>query len=402
MTITNKDYSKLETLWKTGTEGSLVFENGISSKDLKAIKIRAFKSGYLLYYKDNTVSLKPIAGAFHAPKPEAVAIKQEKEEAPEDVFEKIPGFENYHVPAFLKQVITMMKADRAMNFWFSGPSGCGKTTAARYLATALNRKLYKLNGDGGTTPSNFFGANTVVIDKETGKNKIVFSDGIAVRAMQEGLDEQGNICGEPGILFIDEAASLPPSVGISLNALLETRNKIREISLSEDGGRVVKSHPGFVIVLAGNTNGLGASSNQQQYSAQRRALDASMIQRITATFRFGYDKLAEREIISRNIFDCETAVKFMNFKDCLRKAMKDGEILTPFSTTKVIDICDAFHMFKAEQENNVQALANAVKFCYFESVLQDEMAAADELFRVCFGKKATEFTKSDDENYDYI
>lgn len=401
--LTKIDYDSLEHFWETcGNKETLILPFDSASAEFKTIKISAFKNGYLLSVKSLYEVEATKISQYSSHKESSRKTVPESEDQKDEVFETIQGFEKYHSPLCMKEILALMSSDRAVNIWFSGPSGCGKTTAARYIAATLERKLYKINGDGGTTANSFFGANTVVIDKETKENKIVFSDGIAVKAMQEGLDENGNICGSPGILFVDEAASLSPGVGIALNSILETRSPVREITLSEDNGRIVKSHPGFVIILAGNTNGLGASSSsQQQYSAQRRALDVSMIQRITATFRFGYDKKAESEIINSNILDFETASKFMEFKDCIRKAMKDGEILTPFSTTKVIDICDSFKMF-CLQNDNFTALANAVTCCYLESILPDEASVADELFRVFFGSKATDLVKKDYENYDYI
>jgi len=110
---------------------------------------------------------------------------------------------------------------------------CGKTTAVRYIGYKLNRKVESINCRGDMDSHHFFGHNTIV------NGNIVFQKGAVEKSMTEGLNDKGEVVGEPGILFIDEASAMPSEIGIGMNNTLETGNNVRTLTLPEDGNRVV-------------------------------------------------------------------------------------------------------------------------------------------------------------------
>ena len=208
----------------------------------------------------------------------------------------------YVAPAMAQDIISALIDDASHVIWFKGPTGTGKTVLARYLAQELGTKLFQLNCHAGMGNESFMGENTIEVDAASGQNHIVFKEGIVVKAMQEGLDEDGNEVGPAGLLFIDEAGAMPPNIAIGLNRLLESDDPRRTITLEGDGGRIVRSHSKFRIILAANTAGRGATDMAEAaYTAQMDALDISLLNRITMTFKFGYDRNVEKHILMEKV-----------------------------------------------------------------------------------------------------
>ena len=308
------------------------------------------------------------------------------------------GTDEYAPPAILKDVLAILQSPKTSNIWFYGPTQCGKTVAVDWLCKQLDRVLFKINCSGQMRRSDFFGQNVVVIDPATKQNKIVFAKGIVEKAMTCGLDETGEAVGKPGILFIDEAASMPVEVSIGLNHLLESKENVREITLPEDGGRVVKSHPDFRVILAGNTNGGGSGeSSAYLYSAQKKAQDVSFLQRMSYVFRFGYNKKAEENIILFKARD--VASLFIDFKNAVREALKNNSLTTPFSTKKVIDICDFYQMEKSQGTAPEQAMSKAIYYSYYSAVGEVERSQIAELFFPIFGTDLTAWGSDDGTDY---
>lgn len=258
---------------------------------------------------------------------------------------------------------------------------CGKTRAVKYIGWKLGRKVEPINCKGDMDSHHFFGHNTIV------NGNIVFQKGCVETSMTEGLNDKGEVVGEPGILFIDEAAAMPTEIAIGLNNVLETGKNVRTLTLPEDGNRLVKSHPGWRVMLAGNNNGTGATTlASQQYTAQQCALDASLLQRMVAMVRFGYDRRAEERIVRiATNDDTEIVSLFLRFKQGIRDALKRGELITPFSTQRVIDIFDMYNVFLKQISGNNSAvkklaLGKAIYYSSYEILSEEEQKKYDELW----------------------
>jgi hypothetical protein len=191
------------------------------------------------------------------------------------------------------------------------------------------------------------------------------------QALTEGLDEQGNEVGTPGVLFITEAASMPAHVAIGINRLLESDDTRRTFVIDQDGGRVVRGHSGMRIVMAANTVGRGATGMEASaYTAQTDALDISLLNRISVCFRMGYDKEVERHILVEKVGDDRIVSMILKFRDAIRDHIRQGKLTSPFSTAHIVHIADMYRIFGN--------LGKALYYVMFEFLLPEEKAVYNE------------------------
>ena len=287
-----------------------------------------------------------------------------------------------------KDIMDVLLDDASHVLWFSGPTGTGKTVLAHYLANELDMELFQINCHPDMGDESFFGEKTIVVDPDTAQNKIEFQEGIVTKAMQAGLDADGNEVGKPGLLFIDEAGSMP-TTSIALNRLLESDDPRRTITLEHDGGRVVRSHSKFRIILAANTTGRGATDMAQAlYTAQMDALDGSLLNRIAMTFRFGYDRNVEKHIAMEKIGNDKVVSKVLKYRDAIRDNIRAGKLSTPFSTRSIVQIADAYRIF--------MDLPKAIYYTTFEQLLPEEKPVYNEIAVAQLGKDILkEFVQAD-------
>ena len=298
----------------------------------------------------------------------------------------------YRPPAMIKDIIDVIADEASHVVWFKGPTGSGKTVAAHYIANALGRKMFQMNCHYGMSPESFVGERTIVIDEKSGQNCIKYQEGVVVKAMQEGLDEQGNEVGKPGLLFIDEAGAMPPQIAILLNRLLESDDPRRTMTLEHDSGRVIRSHSGFRIILAANTCGRGANSMADAlYTAQTDALDISLLNRVAAVFRFGYDKKVEQSIVREKTGDDMVTVKILKFRDAIREAIKAGRLSTPFSTRHLVKISDMYRIFRD--------IPKAIYLSVMGQLLPQELVLFNEMIIAMFGVDIVKENVQDSVDY---
>jgi hypothetical protein len=151
-----------------------------------------------------------------------------------------------------------------LNVWLSGPAGSGKTYAAQQVAKALGLRF------------GFHGAMAMqheligFVDGGGTYHKTVFVD----------MFENGGLC------LLDECDAGTSEALLPLNAPLSNG------LMSLPDGRIIKRHPEFVCIGAGNTFGTGATA---EYVGRNR-LDAAFLDRFGAAIAWGYDEALEREI----------------------------------------------------------------------------------------------------------
>jgi MoxR-like ATPase len=341
----------------------------------------------------NTVTFTVIGSALPFPTP-APTPAQAGNPFPEKV-NRVPVLRKvqhtYRPPHMLKDIISVLADEASHPIWFKGPTGSGKTVAAHYIAKALGRQLFQINCHYGMGPESLVGERSISIDEKTGQNYISYIEGTVVKAMQCGLDGQGNEVGTPGLLFIDEAGAMPTQVAIMLNRLLESDDPRRTITLEHDGGRVIRSHSGFRLILAANTCGRGANTMAEAfYTAQTDALDISLLNRIAAVFKFGYDKEAEKAILLEKTND-RVANQVIRFRDAIRDALRAGRLSTPFSTRHIVKIADLYRIFND--------IPKAIYLATMEQLLPQEMAIFNETIMAQFGKDIVKEITQDDVDY---
>lgn len=300
---------------------------------------------------------------------------------------------SYVVPVIAKDMVSVLTDDASHVVWLTGPTQCGKDRLVHYVGRELGRKVFQINCRGDMGSEIFFGEKTIVVDQATKQNMISFQKGLVEQALTEGLDEQGNEVGAPGILFITEAASMPAHVAIGINRLLESDDARRTFVIDQDGGRVVRGHSGMRIVLAANTVGRGATGMEAAaYSAQMDALDISLINRIAVCFRMGYDKEVERHILAEKVGDDRIAQMVLKFRDAIRAHIKQGKLTSPFSTAHIVHIADMYRIFGD--------IGKAIYYVTFEFLLPEEKAVYNEQAMAILGKDLLkEFTV---QNIDYM
>jgi len=285
----------------------------------------------------------------------------------------------YVVPAIAADMVSVLTDDASHVVWLTGPTQCGKDRLVHYCGREMGRRVYQINCRGDMGSEIFFGEKTIVVDEATKQNMISFQKGIVEQAMVEGLDEQGNEVGAPGILFITEAASMPAHVAIGINRLLESDDTRRMFCIDQDGGRVVRSHSGFRIILAANTVGRGATGMEAAaYTAQMDALDISLLNRIAVCFRMGYDREVERHILAEKVGDDRVAALVLKFRDAVRDHIKQGKLTSPFSTAHIVHLADMYRIFGD--------LGKAIYYVVFEFLLPEEKAIYNEQAMAILGK----------------
>ena len=311
----------------------------------------------------------------------------------------------YVQPEFTNEIKAMLSCstdwnvNRSVNIRFVGPHGSGKTELAGILQSECGfAKIFQINGHADMDSSYFIGEKTVVVDEKSGQNFIKYQKGILELAMTEGLlkDENGDVIldkdgkvqtnGAPAILFVDEYAAIPEHISIVLNRVMEIprEGQSRRIELATDKARKVYSHPGFVIILSGNTMGKGCETAKTSgYTAQDIQQDDSLLDRISATFFFGYSLEAER-IYMEDVLDDEYQVgQFMKFVETIRKCFIEEKVMTLLSTRAIVNICA---LSKAYKTNKVlKPLETAIYRSVFSGLREVEKNAWAEILIEKFG-----------------
>jgi MoxR-like ATPase len=310
-------------------------------------------------------------GALGSAAPAAAAAAPESKVKPQSRPKPRRHQHTYVPPKMAKAVMNALLDEGSHVIWFKGPTGTGKTMLAHYLANELGYELFQLNCHPGMGAESFFGEKTIEVDEATGQNHIVFQEGVVVKAMQAGLDESGNEVGKPGLLFIDEAGAMPTG-SIALNRLLESDEPRRTISLEHDGGRVVRSHSKFRIILAANTAGRGATDMAESaYTAQMDAQDISLLDRVDFTYRFGYDRKVEKHIAMEKLGEDKVVSQLLKFRDAIRDNIRAGKLSTPFSTRSIVKISNGYRIYGD--------LGEAVYYTVFEHLLPEEKPVYNEI-----------------------
>ena len=293
---------------------------------------------------------------------------------------QLKRYQHTYIPPKIAKDLILVMADEASHIPFLvGPTQCGKSTLVKYIGREMDRKVYQINCRGDMGSEIFFGEKTITIDSATKQNIISFQKGLVEQSMTEGLDEQGNEVGSPGILFIDEISSCPAHVAHGLNRLFESDDPRRTIVIAEDGGRTVRSHSKFRILVAGNTAGRGAvDMNATAYTAQHDALDISLLNRVALFFKMGYDKEVEKRILAEKVGDDKVARQVLKFRDAIRQAIRQGDLTTPFSTAHIVHLADMYRVFGD--------MGKALYYVIMEYVLPEEKAKYNEQAILVFDK----------------
>jgi MoxR-like ATPase len=324
------------------------------------------------------------------------------------------------MPDFSDQVRGLVRqsidGDGMVNVLLNGSAGTGKTEFVYEIAREFGLKVFQVNGSEGLTMDDFFGTMAVGIDEKTKQNYTYFDKGPLYRAFIEGtqVDENGNqifdgngdpiVVGKPAVFFLDEFAAMLPEVFLGVfNRAMEIprqKGKGRSIEISRDNGRVVKSHPGMVMFLAGNTVGTGNGGRfQMGYTAQGNKMDESTRNRVTGFYKFGYNKKAEKSVAVSMLNDDYEAERLMMFRDNARNMFRNEKIETLFTTRSIVATCEVARNFRKNGEKDW--MANALCVAVLNGLPETDKVAFNEQIRLIWGVDFME-KESRSNNYDFI
>ena len=325
----------------------------------------------------------------------------------------------YIMPPFADEVRGIVKnaldGKGMANIMLTGSAGTGKTEFIHRIAAEYGMKVFQVNGSEGLTAADFYGTMSVAVDAATKQNYTYFEKGPLYRAFIEGtqLDADGNqvldangepiVIGKPAVFFLDEFAAMLPEVFLGVfNRAMEIprAGKARSIEITMDNGRIVKSHPAMVMFLAGNTVGTGNSGKYQMgYTAQGNKMDESTRNRVSAFFKFGYNRAAEEDIATRTLNDDFEVSRLMKFRDNVRSLYKNEKVETLFTTRSLVAVCDLAKAFRAS--GNAEWMCEAVRVAVYNGLPETDQPAFNEVARMIWDKDYAA-TEREQNGYDYI
>ena len=326
----------------------------------------------------------------------------------------------YRMPDFAGQVRNLVRqsidGDGMVNLICTGGMGAGKTEFVYEIAREFGLKVFQVNGSEGLNMDDFFGTMAVGIDERTQQNYTYFDKGPLYRAFIEGtkvdgdgnqvLDDNGDpiVVGKPAVFFLDEFAAMLPEVFLGVfNRAMEIprqNGKGRSIEIPRDNGRVVKSHPGMVMFLAGNTVGTGNGGRfQMGYTAQGNKMDESTRNRVTGFYKFGYNKEAEKSIALSMLNDDYEAERLMRFRDNARNMFRNEKVETLFTTRSIVATCEVARNFRKNGERDW--MANAICVAVLNGLPETDKVAFNEQIRLIWGVDFMQ-QESNSNTYDFI
>ena len=326
----------------------------------------------------------------------------------------------YRMPDFADQVRGLVRqsidGNGMVNLLLQGAMGTGKTEFVYEIAREFGLKVFQVNGSEGLTMDDFFGTMAVGIDEKTQQNYTYFDKGPLYRAFIEGtkvdengdqvLDENGDpiVVGKPAVFFLDEFAAMLPEVFLGVfNRAMEIprqSGKGRSIEVSRDNGRVVKSHPGMVMFLAGNTVGTGNGGRfQMGYTAQGNKMDESTRNRVTGFYKFGYNREAEKSVAVSILNDDYETERLMRFRDHARDMFRNEKVETLFTTRSIVATCEVARNFRRNGESDW--MANALCVAVLNGLPETDKPAFNEQIRLIWGVDFMQ-KESCGNGYDFI
>ena len=326
----------------------------------------------------------------------------------------------YRMPDFAEQVRGLVRqsidGDGMVNLLLQGAMGTGKTEFVYEIAREFGLKVFQVNGSEGLTMDDFFGTMAVGIDEKTQQNYTYFDKGPLYRAFIEGtkvdengdqvLDENGDpiVVGRPAVFFLDEFAAMLPEVFLGVfNRAMEIPRQSgrgRSIEVSRDNGRVVKSHPGMVMFLAGNTVGTGNGGRfQMGYTAQGNKMDESTRNRVTGFYKFGYNREAEKSVAVSILNDDYETERLMRFRDHARDMFRNEKVETLFTTRSIVATCEVARNFRRNGESDW--MANALCVAVLNGLPETDKPAFNEQIRLIWGVDFMQ-KESCGNGYDFI
>lgn len=183
----------------------------------------------------------------------------------------------YIPPPWFYDVYEQVKLGRTP--LFVGPKGCGKSRAAEEILTKMGLKTIRIAMGEIKDPVDLIGTKEVVNDNGVPTTKFV--GGLITEANEKGWG-----------VVLDEVDSVPSSVGLVLNKILEEGSTLT--LLTEHGVEEMGKHKNFRVIATANTWGTGDSSG---FYAGTEIQNSATMDRFWPKQPVGYDYKIERQLV---------------------------------------------------------------------------------------------------------
>jgi len=219
----------------------------------------------------------------------------------------------------MRSVLNYLRAPSGDGLFLCGPTGSGKTTLVKQIAARLGWGVREVNISDRFEFGSLVGHFTTRSEFPGEAPEMSFVDGPLVQAMENGE-----------ILILNEIDLADPGEIAGLNDILEGGN----LTVVDDGGRIVEPHLNFRIVATANSNGSGDETGR--YSGIK-TMNLAFMDRFRV-IRVDYPpSLVEAEIVNR-IWPLgkEICKGMVELADHVRRGFADGRFSVTLSTRTLL------------------------------------------------------------------
>lgn len=255
----------------------------------------------------------------------------------------------------LHAVLYALSRDKRM--YLQGHTGTGKTTLLMQVAARLNYPVMRVNFDSEISRFDLIGRDVLL--EENGKTVSRFVEGVLPKMLSG-----------PNMAILDEIDFVRPDVAYVLQSALEGEG----MTLLEDGGRVVRQHPGCRIFATGNTVGQGDEHGLYQGA---RPQSAAFLDRFTVWSQVGYlpqehaEKLIKSKVPMASQALCAEVAKYATEH---QQAMMRGDLGIPLSPRGMLAIAE---YATAMVERNKKVAEHHALRCALQASVLDRANEAD-------------------------
>lgn len=242
-----------------------------------------------------------------------------------------PAQKNFVPNGYYGDLKKIMEFRKFFPIYLSGPSGVGKTSFVKQCCHELNYPMVRVNLTENTTEDHLFGGFRLY------KGETVYYKGPVIQAMEAGA-----------VLLLDEGDQAPPTVNMSLQAILEG-----DSYLIKQTGEFIIPKPGFNVILAANTKGRGDDSGAF-IGAQIQ--NEANLDRYNITFDHQYpDEKVEIKILNNEFtingldhkteFHTNLIKTLVGWANTIRKSSRENISTEVMSTRRLIHYVATFAIF---------------------------------------------------------
>ena len=253
------------------------------------------------------------------------------------------------------------------NIWVHGHTGTGKTTLAEQIASRIGYPVFRLNLDSNMERADIVGSKEIVVDN--GQPTTTFIEGMLPKAMVM-----------PCLMILDEMDGGMPDILFAVQRALEKKGLV----LTEDGGRLVESHPYFRFVATANSRGQG---DEYGWYQGVRPMNLATLDRFGSFIEVGYlSKDQESKLISKQFpsMASDRVQQVVQFCKEIREAFQGGELSTTISPRGAFAMCQYFLHLKDLMPDENQAMKSAVETVITDRAPMDSKQRVVEIAQRCF------------------